>query len=103
MSNIVIFGTGQYYQRRKLCFEEEKVVAILDNNKSIWGGYIDGVKIYPPESIKQLEYDAVCIMAGYKYAQEMKKKLISLGVPAEKIYDNHSEWFKEKKKNVYYV
>lgn len=97
MSNIVIFGTGQYYQRRKLCFEEEKVVAILDNNKSIWGGYIDGVKIYPPESIKQLEYDAVCIMAGYKYAQEMKKKLISLGVPAEKIYDNHSEWFKEKK------
>ena len=96
MSKVVIFGFGQYFQRRKSCFEDEKIVAILDNNKLIWGTRIKDIEICPPEAIKTLEYDAVCIMAGHKYAREMKKQLISLGVPNECIYENHQEWFKKK-------
>lgn len=97
MSKIVIFGSGQYYQRRKCCFEDENVVAILDNNKSIWGKKIDNVNVYAPEWITTLDYDAICIMAGHKYAQEMKEQLVSLGVPTECIYENHRAYFKEKK------
>ena len=101
MSKTVIFGFGQYYQRRKMIFKNENVIAILDNNKSIWGKHIDDIEVCSPDTIKQLNYDNVCIMAGHKYAQEMKEQLLCLGVPTKCIYLNHRIFFKQKQsKNI---
>ena len=101
MSKIVIFGFGQYYQRRKMIFKDENVITILDNNKSIWGKYIDGIEICSPDSIKHLDYDSVCIMVGHKYAQQIKEQLLSLEVPSEYIFENHRAYFKQKQsKNI---
>lgn len=44
---IVVFGTGKFYKNRKQkLLENADIVAFIDNNCSLWGTIIDGVKIY---------------------------------------------------------
>lgn len=86
----VLFGTGDYYQRFRHWFADKNVVAILDNDAKKQGTEMDGHPVIAPESLVSLDYDAVVILSFY--VTEMKKQLIGIGVPADKIfhfYDLH--------------
>lgn len=83
--NIVIFGTGLYYQRRKHYFNDIEVIGFLDNDTNKHGSEFDGKKIYAPEEILNMSFDYIFIMSNYKI--EMKKQLIELGVRQEYILD----------------
>lgn len=80
----LIFGTGDYYQRYKKWFDSEEMVALLDNAPDKQNTYIDGIKVLPPEQGVRLAYDAVVILSFYVKA--MKRQLMNLGVPEDKIY-----------------
>lgn len=81
---VLLFGTGDYYERYKKWFAEEEVLALLDNSPSKQSMIIDGRKVLSPEEGIKLSYDAIIILSFY--VKTMREQLISLGVPREKIY-----------------
>lgn len=88
---LLLFGTGDYYERYKKWFESEEVLALLDNSVQKQGIKLDGYEILSPEKGVKLPYDAIVVLSFY--VKEMKAQLKKLGVPVEKIfhfYDLHN-------------
>lgn len=83
MERILIYGTGNMYNKYKKRFKKNEVVALFDSNPEKWGGEIDGLRINCPNQISQIQYDYIVILI-YKYIQ-VKEYLISNGVPENKI------------------
>jgi hypothetical protein len=72
-------------------------VAIFDNDIKKQGTELDGWTVVSPESAAELEYDAVVILSFY--VTEMKRQLVKIGVPKDKIfhfYDLHELFLFEK-------
>jgi len=87
---VLLFGTGEYYNRYKIWFENEMIVALIDNSVDKQGKLIDSVPVVSPEQAIGLEFDAIFIMSFYVVS--MKRQLIELGVEEDKIhhfYDIH--------------
>lgn len=81
---ILIFGTGDYYNRYKKWFEGQEISALLDNSVQRQYTVIDGREVLPPEEGIKLEYDIIVVLSFY--VRQMKQQLISLGVEPERIY-----------------
>lgn len=80
----LLFGTGDYYQRYKKWFDSKEVTALLDNAPEKQNTYMDGIKVLSPGQGVRLAYDAVVVLSFY--VKEMKRQLMDLGVPEDKIY-----------------
>lgn len=80
---LLVFGTGEYYQRFKKWLAKEDVVALLDNSPEKQNTMIDGIEVLSPEEGVCREFDAVVIMSFYVKA--MKAQLKSLGVAEKRI------------------
>lgn len=82
---VVIFGTGNFYQKYKDSFKKNiELTAFIDNDPKKWGKMLDGIRIYPVEDLDKLEYDIVFLLSA-SYI-DMKRQLRALGVPRNKIY-----------------
>lgn len=81
---IILFGTGKNYETFKKYFANVHIVALLDNDGSKQGRFLDGHEVTAPAAVPFLVYDAIFCL-GIHW-QEMKKQLLSLGVPGDKIY-----------------
>lgn len=84
---VVIFGTGKFYQKRKeelLSDREIERVAMIDNDASMHGTYVDGVPVLAVDQIASLTYDRILLMSVK--ADEMKLQLTELGVEGETIW-----------------
>lgn len=82
---VIIFGVGKYYQNRKYkLLDNVEIVAFIDNNSSLWGTIIDGVKVISPEKTKSIVYDRIILMSVKAY--EMGCQLINMGIEKEKIF-----------------
>ena len=81
---LLVFGTGEYYQRFKKWLVKEDIVALLDNSPAKQNTVIDGHEVLSPKDGIEREYDAVIVMSFYIKA--MRKQLIELGVSSESIY-----------------
>ncbi len=82
--NVLLFGTGDYYNRYKKWFEQHKVLALLDNSEKKKHKVIDNIKVLLPEEGVKLSYDIIVILSFY--VKQMKQQLISLGVEQRRIY-----------------
>lgn len=92
---LIVFGTGIYWDNRKKWIKpEDEVVAFFDNDQTKHGRSFNGAKIYPPQAVLEMTFDAVLLMSDY--APEMREQLISLSVPNDKI------WFWGKYKQITY-
>lgn len=86
---VIVFGAGAYFKKRKDDLKEgAEIIAIADNDNTLWDTYIDGVEIIPPSKIHNFVYDRIILMS-LKYF-EMKQQLSELGI-TQKIYsyDEH--------------
>lgn len=81
---ILLFGTGDYYNRYKKWFARQDVVALLDNSKQKQHTVIDGVEILSPEEGVTLNYDTIVILSFY--VRQMKQQLIALDVEEQRIF-----------------
>lgn len=93
----VLFGAGDCYKRFHHWFVDRDVAAILDNDEKKQGTTMDGYPVVSPADITKFEYEAIIILSFY--VAEMKKQLLNLGVPKDKIfhfYDLHELFQKEK-------
>lgn len=80
----LLFGTGDYYNRYRKWFEEQEVLALLDNAERKQHTVMDGWEVLSPEEGIKLEYDAIVILSFY--VKQMKNQLLSLGVEGSRIY-----------------
>ncbi|MCI9025324.1 MAG: glycosyltransferase family 4 protein [Dorea sp.] len=80
----LLFGTGEYYNRYKIWFAKEEIIALIDNSKEKQERYIDDILVIRPEDIFQYEFDVIVILSFYVKA--MKQQLMNLGVEESKIY-----------------
>lgn len=78
--NIVIFGTGRFYQNRKQEVWKEKVVAFLDNDVKKQGSMLDDRMVYSPDEVLKLHYDYILLMGKYDFVEEMRIQLNNIGV-----------------------
>ncbi len=82
---ILVFGSGKLYQKEKSYLASNAdIIAIIDNNKSLYSKYINGVPVISPYDIKQYDYDKIILVSIH--ANEMKKQLLRLGILAKKIW-----------------
>lgn len=87
---VLLFGTGDYYNRYKKWFAEQEILALLDNSRQKQNTLTDGHVVLSPEEGVRLHYDVIVIVSFY--VKQMKQQLLSLGVDREKIfhfYDLH--------------
>ena len=82
---ILLFGAGRYYEKYKLWFRHECIVAIADNDEKKWGTYVDGVLIINPEVYHRYTFDRIYILSLHYRA--ISSQLLSLGIPADIIYN----------------
>lgn len=75
---IILFGTGDYYQKFKDWFYDEDIVCLLDNNEQKQNTVIDGKTVLSPDKGIKLAYDKICVMSVYY--EKIKEQLIRLGV-----------------------
>lgn len=85
--NVVVFGTGLYYQNRKEKLKQKDitVVSFWDNNGEKWGMELDGMAIQPPQKDIAEQYDYILLMSKDTNHAEMKSQLLSLGIEEKKI------------------
>lgn len=81
---ILLFGTGDYYNRYKKWFEQQEVLALLDNSQKKQHTVINGLEVLSPAEGIGLNYDVIIILSFY--VKQMKQQLLSLGVDGNKIY-----------------
>lgn len=97
---ILIFGTGDYYERYKKWLVQEEILALIDNSLKKQGTEIDGIRVLSPEDAVKLPYEKIVILSFY--VREMKRQLVELKVDEGDIlhfYDLHD--FLKGRKPVY--
>lgn len=81
---LIIFGTGLFYQNRKLEIPKDMdVLAFIDNNEETWGKTLDGKLIVSPNDLHGYNFDKILLMSIKD--EEMKQQLLELHVEEEKI------------------
>ncbi len=75
---IILFGTGDYYQKFKNWFNAEDIVCLLDNNAQKQNTVIDDKIVLAPSQGIKLKYDKICIVSVYY--ETIKEQLLSIGV-----------------------
>jgi len=107
---ILIFGAGV---NGKACLKhfgesgENEIVGFLDNTVEEpvpFGCRI--VLVYKPQAVSDLDYDMILISNNFRvYVEDIKKQLVELGVPKDKIsvlIENESLWIKVRSQyNIY--
>lgn len=89
MKKIVVFGInsdGKEFIRlfRAANFlSEDKIIAIIDNDSRFHNTFFDGIEIFHPEKIKELEYDVIVVCPIF--FEDIIEELISYGVKRDKI------------------
>lgn len=81
--NIVIVGTGKYYQKYVNRFSECNVVALLDNSKEKQGSVLDDLRIESVDKVINYSYDYVIVLV--KDSIEIVNQLKTLDVREEQI------------------
>lgn len=83
-NNVVIFGTGRFYEKHKHKMPKNvNIVAFIDNDENKSGKFIDGVLVYNPRDVENVEYDAI-VLASAEH-MSMKSQLLEMGVAEHKI------------------
>jgi hypothetical protein len=94
-SGIVIFGAGMRGKRMLGYLLQQGVnnIFFADNNSSLWGATVEGVKVIEPTECAREHSDGCCIIANSNNSDDMVEQLVSLGVDRGRILDGYGEIF----------
>ncbi len=78
---LILFGSGNYSREfMEIYGEDYTISAIVDNNRDKWGSELNGVQIYPPEYLKQLDQGTYKVIVCIKNYPTVLKQLDDLKV-----------------------
>lgn len=84
ITNVVIFGTGLFYSRRKHNLPKQtNIIAFIDNDITMQGKSIDDIFVFAPNAVLELDFDMIILASNS--AIQMRNQLILMGVSKEKI------------------
>ena len=101
LRKIVFWGVGNTF-RLAIKFMDHSsniVVALIDNNKEMYGKQICDLTVSPPDILGNVEFDVIIITVG-DYVSVFKQ-LISMGILINKILIFNEEYFKLNKENFF--
>ncbi|MGI6656852.1 MAG: nucleoside-diphosphate sugar epimerase/dehydratase [Desulfobulbus sp.] len=83
---IVIFGTGGVGSDVKKLLESQgaQVLGFADNNSDKWGTVKDGLPVWPPHDLPELDIDVVAI-GIFKAAPSVRRQLMEMGFAHDRI------------------
>jgi len=86
---LIIFGCGSSGERAfRALSGNHTIVGFSDNNEAIHGTEFNGVPVYAPTEIPQLDYDRIYLAS--MYFEEIRTQLIvDVGIDAQKIDHSH--------------
>lgn len=95
-SSIVLFGAGNMCRNYMKCYGEKyPPLFTCDNNRGIWGTEFCGLKVEPPERLKELPKDCAVLICNIYY-KEIREQLLAMGV------ENPIEYFNDEYMPSYY-
>ncbi|QQZ10275.1 hypothetical protein [Heyndrickxia vini] len=98
---VIIWGSGSGYYRWKDKIDFH-AVAIIDNNKKLWGTRIDNIPILSPEILEKVEKNNFVVFILSFFYEEIKQQVISYGFEDTHIYSfkdlERTIFIQEKKK-----
>lgn len=76
----VLFGAGQMCRNYMACYREKFPPSFTcDNDAGLWGSFVCGLEVKPPEVLRQISQDCVVIICNTYYV-EIAKQLRDMGV-----------------------
>ena len=86
MEQVIVFGIGDYFKKKKNFFSDHfGVVAFLDNNAEKSDKSLEEIPVYNPSEIHNLPNVPIYVMVSVKYVAEIVEQLLSLNVPSNMI------------------
>ena len=89
MERLIIFGAGGNglrYSNDVLARGKDGIVCFLDNSKVKHGTKVNGIDVFSPERIGELEYTAVVVAVSAGFENDIVRQLRELGVDEAKIH-----------------
>lgn len=82
---VVLFGTGNVYCTFMQVYNKDKIeiVGLSDNDSSKWNTKIDGIDVFEPNKIINIDPDMIIVTTVYD--TEIREQLMKLGIENEKI------------------
>ncbi|MBQ8200128.1 MAG: glycosyltransferase family 4 protein [Lachnospiraceae bacterium] len=80
---VLLFGTGDYYNKYKQWFRGNSIVALVDNDADKQGTRLDGYLVIAPQDISKYDYDLIFVLSVHE--KPIRKQLAELGVKNKKI------------------
>lgn len=85
MQDIIVFGLGAYWEKKRGSFLEKYHVIVFLDNQIEEGRCVDGVPVHHPNSLRNLPELPIFIMTSMRYLPEMYRQLRFLGIDAHRI------------------
>ncbi len=82
-TKIIVFGTGNYYRRKREYLNTFEIIAFVDNDIKKQGQILDGKEIISPNNIFNYEYDYICVLTSYE--EDVLIQLKKLGISDKKV------------------
>lgn len=85
----IIFGSGKRGRFMHMLMEYKRpgaVKAFCDNQEKLWESTVQGIQVMAPEEANRRYPNAVYLIAGKKYEDQMRQQLGQFGVDEERIF-----------------
>lgn len=87
--DVIIFGSGKRGRFLHMLMEYKKpgsVKVYCDNQEDLWGCDVQGIPVVSPEEANRRYPNAVYLIAGRRYEEEMRNQLKQLGVDEDRMF-----------------
>lgn len=85
---LILFGSGTFARHFLTMYGRDyPAYAIVDNNQARWGQTVEGVKVYAPDWLRQLEPEEYKVIICIRNYLSVWKQLQDMGVRSCSIYD----------------
>lgn len=98
---LILFGSGRFTEKFLFQFSGDyEIYSIVDNNRSKWGTFMEGIPILSPDILKDIPKDERHIIICIKGYNGVINQLRGMGITDYHIYDPGNDYPNKKRKNV---